>query len=259
MFYKLPQDLTARKDLKASDKIVFTVIADHIGQNGYGWPGIRTLARKTGLSKSTIVESLRRLETAEEMDIQRRDKGKSTHYRLPKSVPEISTVGKLKCTENRYSGVPEISTQVYRKSVQNQIDLLNQTKEAPFVDFLSLWKNKGNLPNASSTLQRKKAFCARMKETLFADNWRTIIEKLSASDFCTGKNGRGWKADIDWILKNETNYAKVLEGKYDNKTTGGNKDGDGYEAYTAENLGITHEATEEEAERLIRLLEEKGL
>lgn len=64
MFYKLPKDLAARKDLKASDKIVFAVIRDYQGENEICWPGVRTLSRATGLAVSSIVECVRRLEAA---------------------------------------------------------------------------------------------------------------------------------------------------------------------------------------------------
>jgi len=32
-----------------------------------------------------------------------------------------------------------------------------------------------------------------------------------------GENDRQWVADFDWIIKNDTNWVKVMEGKYDNK------------------------------------------
>ncbi|MHC4538304.1 MAG: replication protein [Planctomycetota bacterium] len=84
--------------------------------------------------------------------------------------------------------------------------------------FREHWNAKGNLPRIRAmTKDRKKKLAARMKEPDFADNWRGIIDRISASAFCTGDNERGWKADITWLLTNSENYVKVLEGKYDNK------------------------------------------
>lgn len=62
---------------------------------------------------------------------------------------------------------------------------------------------------------RKKAIKARLATYTEAD----LIEafkKTAASDFLKGKNQRNWQADFDWIL-NDTNLAKILDGKYDNK------------------------------------------
>ncbi len=46
----------------------------------------------------------------------------------------------------------------------------------------------------------------------------TVFMKIGESDFCNGKNDRGWKADFDWVFKNESNWVKVMENKYANKT-----------------------------------------
>lgn len=44
-----------------------------------------------------------------------------------------------------------------------------------------------------------------------------VLLKASKSDFLLGKNDRGWKMDFDWVIANDTNWVKVMEGKYDNK------------------------------------------
>lgn len=48
--------------------------------------------------------------------------------------------------------------------------------------------------------------------------WKNLFQKITASDFLTGDNDRGWTASFDWIIRNSLNYTKVLEGKYKNKT-----------------------------------------
>ena len=45
-----------------------------------------------------------------------------------------------------------------------------------------------------------------------------LFRKAEASDFLTKRNSTGWKAGFDWLLKPE-NYAKVLEGNYDNRNS----------------------------------------
>jgi len=72
--------------------------------------------------------------------------------------------------------------------------------------------------------KRKRHLRARWRQlagdlTAFEEAFR----KVEASDFCKGKNDRGWRADFDWLIKNDHNMVKVLEGKYDNKgvSTGG--------------------------------------
>ena len=42
-----------------------------------------------------------------------------------------------------------------------------------------------------------------------------LFRKVQASDFLTGNNNRGWRADFDWIFKNGQNWISITEGKYD--------------------------------------------
>jgi DNA-binding Lrp family transcriptional regulator len=133
-------------------------------------------------------------------------------------------------TDNMSVGIPAKIPTIEGTDTDILADHNKGTKEeeeaAPFSAFVDLWNSKGNLPQIKSfTPQRKRHLQARMGEPLFSDNWQAIIERLSKSSFCTGNNNRGWKVDIDWILKDSTNYTKVLEGKYDNKTDNGESAG----------------------------------
>ena len=67
---------------------------------------------------------------------------------------------------------------------------------------------------------RKKAIRAR-KRIHSLDEFRTVFEKAEASDFLKGANNRNWSATFDWMIK-DSNFTKILEGNYDNKTSNGN-------------------------------------
>lgn len=76
-----------------------------------------------------------------------------------------------------------------------------------------------NLPNVKeSTPGRLKKESTRFKVRPF-EQWREVFERLEKSPFCKGINDRGWKADFDWIIDNDENSVKVLEGKYDDRKT----------------------------------------
>lgn len=47
------------------------------------------------------------------------------------------------------------------------------------------------------------------------DFWERMFKYVAKSDFLTGKDGK-WQADLEWMLK-ESNFVKILEGKYTNK------------------------------------------
>lgn len=90
-------------------------------------------------------------------------------------------------------------------------------------EYLSEVNNYWNLKHPNKNLRylsdkRKKKLRARWQEEAWRDGWRGVIDKLAASDFCNGKNDRGWVASFDWLIENDNNYVKVLEGRYDNRT-----------------------------------------
>lgn len=64
------------------------------------------------------------------------------------------------------------------------------------------------------TDSRRNKINTRLKENIFRDNYNQIFEIVSKTDFLKGKNESNWKADLDWLIENDTNYVKVLEGKY---------------------------------------------
>lgn len=73
-----------------------------------------------------------------------------------------------------------------------------------------------NLPTASKLNEdRKKKIKERLKHITISD-FKKIFTISNKSDFLTGKTSN-WKANLDWLIKNDKNYLKVLEGNYNNK------------------------------------------
>lgn len=82
------------------------------------------------------------------------------------------------------------------------------------------WNGQKSLtPIRSISKKRHASFLARLKDPFFNDNWEEAIRKMGKSDFCTGKNDRGWKADFEFFLRPDS-VLKIMEGKYDNRTNG---------------------------------------
>jgi len=65
---------------------------------------------------------------------------------------------------------------------------------------------------------RRKHIALRWKEA--PDDrekyWTQIVKRMAASDFCTGKTTRGWRASFDFLLKPDT-HLRVDEGQFDNR------------------------------------------
>ena len=76
--------------------------------------------------------------------------------------------------------------------------------------------NAGSIikPVRSIERQRAQAVSARCRE-YGKEAVRDVVRKAVMSDFLNGKNDRAWVASFDWLMK-PNNFAKVLEGNYDN-------------------------------------------
>lgn len=83
-FFKIPQDVAARKDLTGNAKLVYGAIDDHIGDNRRGWPGERLIASEIGANRDTVAACIRQLERAGLLAVDRGGWGKSNQYRLVK-------------------------------------------------------------------------------------------------------------------------------------------------------------------------------
>lgn len=60
---------------------------------------------------------------------------------------------------------------------------------------------------------RLRQLKARLRENTIED-WQQAMSALERSNFCRGENGRGWRADFDFLLQPKS-FTKLLEGAYD--------------------------------------------
>jgi hypothetical protein len=85
----------------------------------------------------------------------------------------------------------------------------------PHDHFLNTWlDNCGGLskPRGLNESRRKK-IKARWGEKPDLEYWAEVVRRMAASSFCCEG---GW-ATFDWLITNDTNHMKVMEGKYDNR------------------------------------------
>jgi predicted phage replisome organizer/uncharacterized phage protein (TIGR02220 family) len=65
---------------------------------------------------------------------------------------------------------------------------------------------------------RKKTIKARFNNGYTLEDFQEVFTKAENSSFLKGKNNREWSATFDWLIK-DSNFAKVLDGNYDDKKT----------------------------------------
>lgn len=82
--------------------------------------------------------------------------------------------------------------------------------------ILGLWNQRASeCPALAKVRKMTKGRLVKLRSRLadpeFRDNFRQALGKLpipNEGDFC-------WQPDFDWLLANDTNVLKLLEGKYD--------------------------------------------
>ena len=104
-----------------------------------------------------------------------------------------------------------------------------ETRGARAQDLVEAWNATTHPPIPRCrelTDGRRRQIRSRMLKRPKLAEWVAIFARIQASAFCRGeipgRDGKaGWVADFDWILANDTNAAKVLEGKYDDRSPPG--------------------------------------
>lgn len=129
-------------------------------------------------------------------------------------------------------------------------------------DLLAVWnEHRGELPEASKlTADRERHATSRLREQPDLSIWAAVVKRMAESAFCRGENDRGWRADVDFLLRPGTS-AKVLEGKYDDRGRGREPPLTARELANAhevrrKNLGgrCDHEPTCSDSDECLRLL-----
>jgi hypothetical protein len=116
-----------------------------------------------------------------------------------------------------------ISTNVdiSEKSQKNSAEEVVVDLDDGFKDFSKRFIDEWNSIHELSTIrqlrpnsQRYKCFHARYLEV--GEDLMQLIDKIKCSSFLRGKNNRGWKATLEWVM-NPNNFDKVMENKYADK------------------------------------------
>ena len=96
----------------------------------------------------------------------------------------------------------------------------------PIQRFAELYNERSDgFPKVTKvTAARKAAIRRRWVENPGWEFWEAYWARVGASDFLTGRTGRGkghenWQPDFDWLMQ-EKNFTKVTEGGYDNRQAG---------------------------------------
>ena len=206
-FAVLPANVRYDKRLKDKAKLLYGEITALCNEKGFCWASNNYFAELYSISKGTVSKLLSELKKYGYINIELiyKDNSKEVKKRII-TLLSNSTIPMV-ITDNTYSQ--------FRKKPMDKNDKENIIN---INNILSHFSEKKCFSKVNKlTDSRKKKLLARLQEQ-GKENIIKAIDIASESDFLKGINDRNWKMDFDWLIANDTNIVKVLEGKYCNKT-----------------------------------------
>lgn len=203
----------------------------------------RGLQKETGLSLEQVKNSLSKLESTHEIT------RNSTHQY---TVITVENWVKFQCVEKNTTHQPTHDSNQYQPTNQpTNEEKKEKRKEAKEIKKEKKYKRKEEIkekgtlkgtqkekttpqqvvelfnetcvsfPRVTKVSEdRKKAIKARLLRYSLND-FKCLFQKAEANSFLKGSNNRNWRATFDWLIK-DSNFAKVIDGNYDNKTKANN-------------------------------------
>jgi hypothetical protein len=207
-------------ELPAGEKLVLLALADCANDEGHCWPGVRSLAAKTGKSERSLQDALKALELAGQIT---RDQvvGKGCNYTVhPRKncTPAESAPRKSRTTppqnlrETPAKSAPKPSLNHQEPSESSSDDDVSLRPEHVFEFYRDVAVALGLTVPRDLTPERRQLTKARIAQYSL-DDFKTVFAKCRDSPFLRGDRGRT-PLTYDWLMK-KANFQKVLEGNYD--------------------------------------------
>lgn len=118
---------------------------------------------------------------------------------------------------NNTSNNTNIQQTLFNNKDKEVLEVRKKERGQWFVDtYNSICKS---LPKCQRLNAKRSKSISRVLKNYSEEEILEVFNNLENSDFCTGKNESGWKADIDFLLK-EDKFDRILEGRYNNKKRG---------------------------------------
>ena len=114
------------------------------------------------------------------------------------------------------------TTDTKKKSKASKVPSIISVGDKQIVtdELLRYWNSamEGRVISKINQITERRAKFIKIRLSNFTpEEIYKAIDKAAISDFLNGRIGnRGWTANFDWMFGNESNFIKVLEGRYDN-------------------------------------------
>ena len=225
----LPANVRYDKRLRPAARLLYCEITALAGKTGYCTAGNSYFAALYDVSKKTVESWLHQLSEEKyiEVEVIRDEAGAVKERRIwiagCSSAPPLE---KEDTSPKNIGDLPSKSRSVYRKNnLNNNTPIIPQGDTPAQKDNLAFTADQlakayiTFCPHLTRLLKltanRRRAAKRLAQSGLDLQTICTAFQRADTSAFLSGQGERGWKADFDWMIR-EDNLLKVLEGKYDN-------------------------------------------
>lgn len=188
-----------------AQQLLLLVLANYANESGECSPNAMLLRRKTRLSERQIRYDLKALTSLNLLTV--------TQNFHPDGSQAINS---YKLTLAQCAGGEAQAAAPPREIPE----VPNLPPEVTPAEILQAWQTvcvpRGAPAVREVTGERQRKLRLRIREHPAFDWWDEVFRRMARSSFLFGNGNTGWRASLDWLIANETNAVKILEGKYDN-------------------------------------------
>lgn len=194
----IPKEIWLCKDLTALDRVIYAEI-DSLDNENHCIASNKYFAEFCGVGEATITRSIQKLIDKGYIEIVSFD-GRRRVIKMIKQTHQNDEADSSKCVANNID-----NKQTNNISISKDIDIewFMQNYHEICVSF----------PKVKSLTDKRKKAIKKILKSYSKDDILDVFEKAESSDFLKGNNDRGWKANIDFMLR-EDKFVNILEGQY---------------------------------------------
>lgn len=201
----IEKDIWLNTELTILEKVIYAEI-DSLDNENHCTASNEYFAEFCDCSTSKVSKAIKKLQGLGMIDVMSFD-GRHRRIRVVKNARQTSKkyeADSQKMLTNNISNKQDSN----KKSISKDID----NREIEW--FLENYHNICvSLPKVMKLSDKRKKAVLKILNNFSKDNILECFELAEQSDFLKGNNDRGWKADIDFILR-EDKFISILEGKY---------------------------------------------
>jgi DNA-binding transcriptional regulator GbsR (MarR family) len=204
----IPKEIWLNTELTLLEKIIYTEI-DSLDNENHCTAGNEYFAEFCNCSESKVSKAISKLQDLNMIKILSFD-GRHRKICIIKSIRQTN-----KKYEADYDKVISINIDNNQINKKKELLISKDINNSQKVEEIKNLYNSHctNLPKiAKLTDKRIKAIGSLLKKYSIEEITQ-VFDIANESDFLMGKNDRGWKADLDFILR-EDKFINILEGKY---------------------------------------------